>query len=1502
MSLSSAAVPSSRNISDDEKRWIVIGLILNKTLTTALRQIVRDQMVNWHQTLIHPPTNIDKQTFSKHMKTLPPSTLNLNYGSINNNSTHKLSKSAFDYSVKDPLSLAKLFVKPFMAGFNAFDHTMDTSAVLSVMCEAEPFIKSGANALANKVREDIRNKWAHCNFCHWTEATFQTAVADIKALVSKAGFSPLEEKHVLYDVDGWEKIENDLCSDQPVDQNVLRHLQEEIICLKDSFSDQMLKSVSKEEERIIEELDTLTAAFSDIMNALRANPGDLLQKYISSRQEIRALSIELIHQQDLENLYVFHAPDQLPWFIGRMKQIEALETILTDENQTNGSCSRKAALCGLGGTGKTSLAIEHAHRMKDFYKGGVFWLSGANEKNFEMSVNDLALKILPFASGSFDRTLSQTLEKISRIKKSWLLVIDNMDELKLSSHLRKLLSGPWQKNCNHGSILITTRRKPSNVAQEVMDIAENLCIQILCFDLDDGIDFLFSRTGILRNDASEMSAARKLVEELGGLPLALEQAAAYICYLKCPLSSYLETFLKKRLSLINQQQVNPTSTYYSDERLTVQTTWQLNIDHIAQHSEGKNAIRFLNACIYFNPHEIQEGLINAGTPLIDDKDFREFVGTSLGKCQICKLLTDFSLFQQSSHQCLKVHRLVQEVIKDGFSFSEREESFVDAVRLLNHSFLESYSPHQLLSSANEGNRSSNDFTNQSLFYSWRTLCTHAAEIEKNVKELFLPQDSSVKKNVFFSETANIIYQYALYLSAFCRHNEALQAKYFAMKILDWAISSDAEIKAALNLFSIYVFPLPEYIRRHVQYCSQAPYAACKNEENPLIENEEEAKKFEKLRLEGNKLFQENRLEEAVKLYSSVISRNGKDDGFDPRFFSNRASAYLRLGQFKKALQDAEHYISKLPNCWKGYARKALALKGLEDRLGAEMAACQAYYLLPNIFEKYEPFKEFSYLQQHVTHCDSTEQFLLAVNGHRDLSNTQVLFLQPGTYHINKESINLYNIIVIGCPEDMKNGKITMKLKGSIFIRVFERCAVANMEFLFEQGNFISKFSFEAFISNCSFTSSNKAIPSFQSEGFVKIENSCFSNCGAGGLLCLGTSSLRNCLFFGNGKSGLEVREGGVLTAENIYSYNNVGGLLVGPRAKKCHIANSKLYCNKTDGIFVRDSNDSHGDIQLNNNSIFHNDHFGVSVRDSTVLLKKNFVYENNYWGIWLQCNSCGKISHNKVSGNRVGGIRVGKRPVLWTPSVVENNEICDNSGPGIVENINDVDVNHFMFRQIYPVATANPFNCHTPILQNLPTAEIRENKLHGNIEMNDTNSGLCNVLCKHQFCSYCKKAGELKKCKRCYAVEYCDRKCQKNQWKTHKNICHQLLERTSLLLTSTESIIGNQREIINCHFHGLEEVGPNFSKPPPKNGERFIVKVQDNVNMFSGDILSLLIYDRSLTIYEEFESSHVQNLIRDLGATCQQQYVQKKLFMWAAYTKENVIRIFLNDFPPYQLW
>ncbi len=194
----------SPTMVSEERRWVVVGICLNKVLTPTLRDVLAKQMPIYYQSLLLPPYEIDKQTFREHMENLPRSTFRLNYESINGNfTTPRLSHRNYDYAVKDPVSMAKLFMRQFMASFTGFDHTMDTSAALSVVAEAPPF--KLASGIAKKVRSDVRNEFANCDFSHWTDVNYQAALKDIESLIKSVNLTPREEKKTLEDLDGWKQ-------------------------------------------------------------------------------------------------------------------------------------------------------------------------------------------------------------------------------------------------------------------------------------------------------------------------------------------------------------------------------------------------------------------------------------------------------------------------------------------------------------------------------------------------------------------------------------------------------------------------------------------------------------------------------------------------------------------------------------------------------------------------------------------------------------------------------------------------------------------------------------------------------------------------------------------------------------------------------------------------------------------------------------------------------------------------------------------------------------------------------------------------------------------------------------------------------------------------------------------------------------------------------------------------------------------------------------------------
>ena len=377
---------------------------------------------------------------------------------------------------------------------------------------------------------------------------------------------------------------------------------------------------------------------------------------------------------------IFDAPDPNKWFTGRQKELEALETCLALENSHHKF--RMAAICGLGGCGKTTLATQFAWNHKSEYEGGVFWFSMEDGKKFDSCVNDLALS-LGMMQNSLDLTLTRILTFISKRVKRWLMVLDNVDQAPLSDNMQKVLLGRWRRSSN-GHLLITTRRERKEIC-ECVHLEPHCCVDVFSFSTDEAKEFLRSRFGD-ENAADQDDTLNELVVELGCLPLALEQAGAHIRSLQCPVNKYLEQYKLEHLQLLRERQANPSWEYESQSRLSVHTTWLLNFDYVKKSRYGEIAIRFVHAAAFLDPDEIHEGLINAEllSPDAADEKKKE---VPLRNNQIVEVLTKFSLFQRKSVKCMRLHRVVQQVIRGTMASQEIATAMCTAFQLLKNAVL-----------------------------------------------------------------------------------------------------------------------------------------------------------------------------------------------------------------------------------------------------------------------------------------------------------------------------------------------------------------------------------------------------------------------------------------------------------------------------------------------------------------------------------------------------------------------------------------------------------------------------------------------------------------------------------------------------------------------------------------------------------------------------------------------------------------------------------------------
>ncbi|KAL9972627.1 hypothetical protein ACROYT_G018969 [Oculina patagonica] len=1005
---------SSSGTSLEQRRWLVVGIALQNVLTPCLRDKVKNEMTPFYQHMVRN-FGLDRQTYAAHQKTIAPSTVKLNYGSINNNAALHRDPRRYDYCVKDEVSLAKLFMKPFMAHFNAFNSSFDASAALAVLCGAAPFTAS--KPFAEDVRSNVRNEWAHCDFPTWTEAHYDNCFDLMEALVTNLALPPADEVRILDELKLWRKQGLEICLGKPLDDALLHVIHNEVQTLSYSLDDYRGKQ-EKDVESVCSTLALFKAEFKRSISSLKEEVTNLQERskdfkckqdeikeemIVKDKEQKELLRTSELHwqmrqeqveslcktleikkadmQRDLDVLrtkmdslsfsedskeVVFDAPEQNKWFIGREKEVDFLERCFPLKGDGG---LKTAAICGLGGCGKTTLAAHFAWKRKPEYDGGVFWVSMEDDRKFENSVNDLALR-LGMLADSFDLTLSKVLKCISQRKKAWLLVLDDVDQLNLSEQMRKVLSGRWKRQAT-GHLLLTTRREPKEICESI-DLEPSCCVEIFSFSEDVAKKFILTRSGVC-DGAGQEEALDELVRELGCLPLALEQAAAHITALQCPISMYLEEYKRQRLKLLSQHPAKPSWEYEAKSRLAVHTTWLINFEYVKNSPHGEVASTFVKAAAFLTPHEIEEELINTKLIAVENPPGQS-PNFSLTKIQIMETLTKFSLFQRKTPRSLWLHRMVQEVIRNRMSIQETASSLLTAIRILHHSFQRCSSPDQILTDVSESvqEQASASVADSSRFYLWSKLTSHASELQHHLKSLLEKQDieREVKTVVLTRETSRVIYENAVKLSVHGHQEEAKEAERFAFQVLDSGTSEYVALSLdELRKLFPHTLPLSQMLQKIVLYSSQPPID---NQKLAHFENQQDAD-IDEIRLQGNAFFKKERFKEAVETYTKAIEASKGTENVDPRLFNNRATAYLKLGKFEECLRDSERYINIMPNCWKGYSRKALALNGLGRKQPALCCAGIAFYNDTNCCRRYETFKnEFKDLDRNWKVVDSSK--------------------------------------------------------------------------------------------------------------------------------------------------------------------------------------------------------------------------------------------------------------------------------------------------------------------------------------------------------------------------------------------------------------------------------------------------------------------------------------------------------------------------------------------------
>ncbi len=332
-----------------------------------------------------------------------------------------------------------------------------------------------------------------------------------------------------------------------------------------------------------------------------------------------------------------------PYFTGREQVLEALHNALKSAK----AAALAQAISGLGGIGKTQTAVEYTYRYRNEYEA-VLWVKADSREALVSDFAALAQALdLPEKNAKEQNLIVATVRRWLEDNSGWLLVFDNADEPGLLED--------YIPNNPKGYILLTSR------AQVFDKLGISNPVELEKMPPDEAREFLQKRTGRKDLQQTEIKALEKISEELDYLPLALEQAGAYINKLKCSFSDYLKSYRQCGLTLL--QESFPVTGKYPK---SIATTWLLNFEQVEKTSKASADI--LTASAFLNPDNIPLELITEGAP-----EFGEAINEALAYFKTNPLvldklllpLTQYSLITRNvSARTYSIHRLVQVVIRD----------------------------------------------------------------------------------------------------------------------------------------------------------------------------------------------------------------------------------------------------------------------------------------------------------------------------------------------------------------------------------------------------------------------------------------------------------------------------------------------------------------------------------------------------------------------------------------------------------------------------------------------------------------------------------------------------------------------------------------------------------------------------------------------------------------------------------------------------------------------
>jgi tetratricopeptide (TPR) repeat protein len=352
-------------------------------------------------------------------------------------------------------------------------------------------------------------------------------------------------------------------------------------------------------------------------------------------------------------------------FVGRRELLQLLREALCEvtEKQYN----HRVALYGLGGVGKTQTALAYVYSKKEKYDG-IYWINAVSEASLLSSFQEIGKRAgcLETVSDTESVDVAKAVLLWLRQQESWLVIFDNLDDI-------TIIDGFLPDSSSGRHTLITTRNpNASGIPAKGLEVGLP--------SVDEAVEHLLNRASVIGTEREQIEAAC-IAKELGYLPLAIEQAAAYVRELSGNIFTFLPDYHKNTKEL---HEWVPQGTWtYSN---SVASTWLLPFQLIK--AQSPRASRLLQLFAFLNPDRVAlEFLARNAKAFDDDPLLKSVFSHRLELWKALVLLERLSLIKWSrTDHNIVIHRLVQSVMKDNMPDTESKIYKGMVVSLCNIAF------------------------------------------------------------------------------------------------------------------------------------------------------------------------------------------------------------------------------------------------------------------------------------------------------------------------------------------------------------------------------------------------------------------------------------------------------------------------------------------------------------------------------------------------------------------------------------------------------------------------------------------------------------------------------------------------------------------------------------------------------------------------------------------------------------------------------------------------